>query len=155
MTQRNICVNFCLEGDKMLTKNSLEKIINNLIKEKYLNEFINLTFNYSLKKNDSINISIQSIDNDIILSIYQMGTINKIEFYHFVLNRFNNTPQISNKDYIVINYIFVKKCILQYINKKNTDNLSKFVASFSLTNKKKILLEYLPQYIVDVIIGSL
>ena len=84
-----------------------------------------------------------------------MGTINKIEFYHFVLNRFNNTPQISNKDYIVINYIFVKKCILQYINKKNTDNLSKFVASFSLTNKKKILLEYLPQYIVDVIIGSL
>lgn len=139
----------------MLTKSNLEKIINNLIRKKYLNEFINLTFNYSLEKNDRVKISVQCIDNDIILSIYQIGTINKIEFYHLVMNRFNNIPKISNKDFIVINYIFVKKCILQYSNKKSIDNLSKFIASFSLANKKKILLEYLPKYIVDVIIESL
>lgn len=138
----------------MLTSCNLNKILSNLKKETLLKEFVNLTFNYNLGKSDEVEIFVQNIDDDIILSIYQIGDINKIEFYHLLLKDRDFYKKIRiNNSVIKLNYILVKKCLLSYKNKKDCNNFEKFIISFYMDNKKEILLEYLPTYIVNVIVN--
>ena len=137
----------------MARLNNIDKIINELEKAGVLKEFINLTFSYKLQKEDTIEVYVQHINNNDILYIYQIGSKNKIEFFDFFMT--DNKiylEKIVNKN-IITNYIYINKCIELYNSKKMINNLIRFTVSFYLDNKKKILLEYLPKNIVDIIIN--
>ena len=137
----------------MARLNNIDKIINELEKAGVLKEFINLTFSYKLQKEDNIEVYVQHINNNDILYIYQIGSKNKIEFFDFFMS--DNKiylEKIVNKN-IITNYIYVKKCIKLYNKKKIINNLIRFTVSFYLDNKKEILLEYLPNNIVEIIVN--
>ena len=137
----------------MARLNNIDKIINELEKAGVLKEFINLTFSYKLQKEDNIEVYVQHINNNDILYIYQIGSKNKIEFFDFFMS--DNKiylEKIVNKN-IITNYIYVKKCIELYNDKKIINNLIRFTVSFYLDNKKEILLEYLPNNIVEIIVN--
>ena len=137
----------------MARLNNIDKIINELEKAGVLKEFINLTFSYKLQKEDNVEVYVQHINNNDILYIYQIGSKNKIEFFDFFMS--DNKiylEKIVNKN-IITNYIYVKKCIELYNDKKIINNLIRFTVSFYLDNKKEILLEYLPNNIVEIIVN--
>ena len=137
----------------MAKLNNIDKIIKELERCNYLKEFINLTFSYNLQKDDDIEVYVQHINGNDILYIYQMGSKNKIEFFDFFMTSNKiYLEKIVNKD-IITNYIYINKCIDLYNSKKMINNLIRFTVSFYLENKKKILLEYLPKNIVDIIIN--
>ena len=136
----------------MAKLNNIDKIIDELKKRNYLKEFINLTFNYKLQEEDNIEVYVQHINNDDIIYVYQTGTKNQIEFFDFFLEDNNMyLEKTVNKD-IITNYVYINKCIELYKSNNKINNLIIFTVSFYLDNKKKILLEYLPKYIVDIII---
>lgn len=137
----------------MARLNNIDKIIKELERQDCLKEFINLTFNYNLQKDDNIEVYVQHINDNDIIYIYQIGSKNKIEFFDFFMT--DNKiylEKIVNKN-IITNYIYINKCIELYNSKKMINNLIRFTVSFYLDNKKKILLEYLPKNIVDIIIN--
>lgn len=137
----------------MARLNNIDKIIKELERQDRLKEFINLTFNYNLQKDDNIEVYVQHINDNDIIYIYQIGSKNKIEFFDFFMT--DNKiylEKIVNKN-IITNYIYINKCIELYNSKKMINNLIRFTVSFYLDNKKKILLEYLPKNIVDIIIN--
>ena len=137
----------------MARLNNIDKIIKELERQDCLKKFINLTFNYNLQKDDNIEVYVQHINDNDIIYIYQIGSKNKIEFFDFFMT--DNKiylEKIVNKN-IITNYIYINKCIELYNSKKMINNLIRFTVSFYLDNKKKILLEYLPKNIVDIIIN--
>lgn len=137
----------------MARLNNIDKIIKELERQDCLKEFINLTFNYNLQKDDNIEVYVQHINDNDIIYIYQIGSKNKIEFFDFFMT--DNKiylEKIVNKN-IITNYIYINKCIELYNSKRMINNLIRFTVSFYLDNKKKILLEYLPKNIVDIIIN--
>ena len=137
----------------MARLNNIDKIIKELERQDCLKEFINLTFNYNLQKDDNIEVYVQHINDNDIIYIYQIGSKNKIEFFDFFMS--DNKiylEKIVNKN-IITNYIYVKKCIELYNDKKIINNLIRFTVSFYLDNKKEILLEYLPNNIVEIIVN--
>ena len=137
----------------MARLNNIDKIIKELERQDCLKEFINLTFNYNLQKDDNIEVYVQHINDNDIIYIYQIGSKNKIEFFDFFMT--DNKiylEKIVNKN-IITNYIYINKCIELYNSKKMINNLIRFTVSFYLDNKKKILLEYLPKNIVYIIIN--
>ena len=137
----------------MARLNNIDKIIKELERQDCLKEFINLTFNYNLQKDDNIEVYVQHINDNDIIYIYQIGSKNKIEFFDFFMT--DNKiylEKIVNKN-IITNYIYINKCIELYNSKKMINNLIRFTVSFYLDNKKEILLEYLPKNIVDIIIN--
>ena len=136
----------------MAKLNNLDKIIEELKKNNYLKEFINLTFNYDLQKEDNIEVYIQHINENDIIYIYQIGAKNQIEFFDFFLEESNIYLEKMVSKGIITNYVYVNKCIELYNTNTKINNLIRFTVSFYLDNKKKILLEYLPKYIVDIII---
>ena len=137
----------------MARLNNIDKIIKELERQDYRKEFINLTFNYNLQKDDNIEVYVQHINDNDIIYVYQIGSKNRIEFFDFFMT--DNKiylEKIVNKN-IITNYIYINKCIELYNSKKMINNLIRFTVSFYLDNKKKILLEYLPKNIVDIIIN--
>ena len=137
----------------MARLNNIDKIIKELERQDRLKEFINLTFNYNLQKDDNIEVYVQHINDNDIIYVYQIGSKNRIEFFDFFMT--DNKiylEKIVNKN-IITNYIYINKCIELYNSKKMINNLIRFTVSFYLDNKKKILLEYLPKNIVDIIIN--
>ena len=62
----------------MAKLNNIDKIIEELKKNNYLKEFINLTFNYNLHEEDNIEVYVQHIKDDDVIYIYQIGSKNKI-----------------------------------------------------------------------------
>ncbi len=137
----------------MARLNNIDKIIKELERQDCLKEFINLTFNYNLQKDDNIEVYVQHINDNDIIYVYQIGSKNRIEFFDFFMT--DNKiylEKIVNKN-IITNYIYINKCIELYNSKKMINNLIRFTVSFYLDNKKKILLEYLPKNIVDIIIN--
>lgn len=136
----------------MAKLNNIDKIIEELKKHNYLKEFINLTFNYSLHEEDNIEVYVQHIKDDDVIYIYQIGTKNQIEFFDFFLEDNNIYLEKIVSKGIITNYIYIKKCIELYNTNNKVNNLIRFAVSFYLDNKKKILLEYLPKYIVDIIV---
>lgn len=136
----------------MAKLNNIDKIIEKLKKNNYLKEFINLTFNYSLHDEDNIEVYVQHIKNDDVIYIYQIGTKNQIEFFDFFLEDKNIYLEKMVSKGIITNYVYINKCIELYNTNNKVNNLIRFTVSFYLDNKKKILLEYLPKYIVDIIV---
>ena len=137
----------------MARLNNIDKIIKELERQDCLKKFINLTFNYNLQKDDNIEVYVQHINDNDIIYVYQIGSKNRIEFFDFFMT--DNKiylEKIVNKN-IITNYIYINKCIELYNSKKMINNLIRFTVSFYLDNKKKILLEYLPKNIVDIIIN--
>lgn len=133
---------------------NIREIINKLDEKKYLNEFINLTFNYNLKKTDSVVVYVQDIDDTQILYIYEKYNKNRMQFYEFLMEESPVYLKKISSFNIITNFIYINKCLEIYQNEKNHNNLIKFVASFFMTNQKKVLMEYLPIYIVDIIVSS-
>ena len=136
----------------MAKLNNIDKIIEELNKNNYLKEFINLTFNYSLHEEDNIEVYVQHIKDDDVIYIYQIGTKNQIEFFDFFLEDKNIYLEKMVSKGIITNYVYINKCIELYNTNNKVNNLIRFAVSFYLDNKKKILLEYLPKYIVDIIV---
>ena len=136
----------------MARLNNIDKIIKELERQDCLKEFINLTFNYNLQEEDNIEVYVQHIKEDDILYIYQIGSKNQIEFYDFFLENNNIYLEKMISRGIITNYVYINKCIELYSTNNKVNNLIRFTVSFYLDNKKKILLEYLPKYIVDIII---
>ena len=137
----------------MARLNNIDKIIKELERQDCLKEFINLTFNYNLQKDDNIEVYVQHINDNDIIYVYQTCSKKRIEFFDFFMT--DNKiylEKIVNKN-IITNYIYINKCIELYNSKKMINNLIRFTVSFYLDNKKKILLEYLPKNIVDIIIN--
>lgn len=133
---------------------NIREIINKLDEKKYLNEFINLTFNYNLKKTDSVVVYVQDIDDTQILYIYEKYNKNRMQFYEFLMEESPIYLKKISSFNIITNFIYINKCLEIYQNEKNHNNLIKFVASFFMTDQKKVLMEYLPIYIVDIIVSS-
>lgn len=133
---------------------NIREIINKLDEKKYLNEFINLTFNYNLKKTDSVVVYVQDIDDTQILYIYEKYNKNRMQFYEFLMEESPVYLKKISSFNIITNFIYINKCLEIYQNEKNHNNLIKFVASFFMTDQKKVLMEYLPIYIVDIIVSS-
>lgn len=131
---------------------NINNIINELKENNYLREFINLTFNCEISNDNEVEIGVQEIEDNNILFIYQIGKYNKIEFYDFFMKD-NNVylDKLINRN-IIINYVYINKCIDLYLTNTYVNNFIRFIVSFYLDNKKKILLEYLPEYIVNIII---
>lgn len=136
----------------MAKLNNIDKIIEELKKNNYLKEFINLTFNYSLHEEDNIEVYVQHIKDDDVIYIYQIGTKNQIEFFDFFLEDKNIYLEKMVSKGIITNYVYINKCIELYNTNNKVNNLIRFAVSFYLDNKKKKLLEYLPKYIVDIIV---
>ena len=136
----------------MAKLNNIDKIIEELKKNNYLKEFINLTFNYSLHEEDNIEVYVQHIKDDDVIYIYQIWTKNQIEFFDFFLEDKNIYLEKMVSKGIITNYVYINKCIELYNTNNKVNNLIRFAVSFYLDNKKKILLEYLPKYIVDIIV---
>lgn len=131
---------------------NIDNIINDLKENNYLKEFINLTFNCAINNDEEVEMGVQEIEDNNILFIYQMGKYNKIEFYDFFMKD-NNVylDKLINRN-VTINYVYINKCIDLYLTNTYVNNFIRFIVSFYLNNKKKILLEYLPEYIVNIII---
>lgn len=136
----------------MAKLNNIDKIIEELKKHDYLKEFINLTFNYNLHEDDNIEVYVQHIKDDDVIYIYQIGTKNQIEFFDFFLEDNNIYLEKMVSKGIITNYVYINKCIELYNTNNKVNNLIRFTAAFNLDNKKKILLEYLPEYIVNIIV---
>lgn len=136
----------------MAKLNNIDKIIEELKKHDYLKEFINLTFNYNLHEDDNIEVYVQHIKDDDVIYIYQIGTKNQIEFFDFFLEDNNIYLEKMVSKGIITNYVYINKCIELYSTNNKVNNLIRFTAAFYLDNKKKILLEYLPEYIVNIIV---
>lgn len=136
----------------MAKLNNIDKIIEELKKNNYLKEFINLTFNYNLHEEDNIEVYVQHIKDDDVIYIYQIGTKNQIEFFDFFLEDNNIYLEKMVSKGIITNYVYINKCIELYNTNNKVNNLIRFAVSFYLDNKKKILLEYLPEYIVNIIV---
>lgn len=136
----------------MAKLNNIDKIIEELKKHDYLKEFINLTFNYNLHEDDNIEVYVQHIKDDDVIYIYQIGTKNQIEFFDFFLEDNNIYLEKMVSKGIITNYVYINKCIELYNTNNKVNNLIRFAVAFYLDNKKKILLEYLPKYIVDIIV---
>ena len=131
---------------------NINNIINELKENNYLREFINLTFNCDISNDNEVEIGVQEIEDNNILFIYQMGKYDKIEFYDFFMKDNNiYLDKLINRN-ITINYVYINKCIDLYLTNTYVNNFIRFIVSFYLDNKKKILLEYLPEYIVNIII---
>lgn len=131
---------------------NIDNIIKDLKENNYLKEFITLTFNCRINNDDEVEMGVQEIEDNNILFIYQMGKYNKIEFFDFFMKD-NNVylDKLINRN-ITINYVYINKCIDLYLTNTYVNNFIRFIVSFYLDNKKKILLEYLPEYIVNIII---
>lgn len=131
---------------------NIDNIINDLKENNYLKEFINLTFNCKINNDEEVEMGVQEIEDNNILFIYQMGKYDKIEFYDFFMKDNNiYLDKLINRN-ITINYVYINKCIDLYLTNTYVNNFIRFIVSFYLDNKKKILLEYLPKYIVNIII---
>ena len=66
----------------MARLNNIDKIIKELERQDRLKEFINLTFNYNLQKDDNIEVYVQHINDNDIIYVYQIGSKNRIEFFY-------------------------------------------------------------------------
>jgi len=134
---------------------NIERIINELKEENYLKEFINLTFNYQLTDEDFFEVYVQNIKDDDVIYIYDYISTSRFQFYEFVMEQRDvYLEKLCNKN-IIINYVYIEECINLYISKKYINNLIRFVVAFFLDEKRKILSEYLPSYIVDIIIKNI
>lgn len=133
----------------MLKNNDIDRAIMRLRKKGYLREFINQTFNYKIEENDKFDFHLQKINEDAIMYIYERREKNLINAYEFIDKDNDVYMEKSIYQGVILNKVYIKKCIKMYEKNLIIDNLILFVAALNSDNSKGILLEYLDKKIVE------
>jgi len=132
---------------------NLNNIISILYNNNLLNQFIYLTFNYSIETDFIVNV--KYYPNSISIYIYDHIKSNRLNIYNFI-NKPNDKiiDIIKEKNNIIINNIYLKS-----INYKSSElsNLEKFTSIFKTNSIDTLnnLLNYLPKEIKRIIIKNI
>jgi len=111
-------------------KEIFRQILIKLMEKGLLNEFISITFNYSLKENDFIYAQYKIIDNNVMLDIFDNNKKNRFNAYIFVEDSDSILLEKEiNKD-TSITFLYLDNCYKKYKQNKKLSNTLKLAASF-------------------------
>ena len=111
-------------------KEIFRQVLISLMNNGYLNEFISITFNYSLEDNDFVFAQYKIIDNNVILDIFDNNVENRFNAYVFVENSNDILIEKQVNKSASITYLYIDNCYKKFKEKKRLSNLLKLAASF-------------------------
>jgi len=121
-------------------KEIFRQILIKLMNEGYLNDFISITFNYSLKDNDFIYAQYKIIDNNVILDIFDNNIKNRFNAFIFVEDSENVLIEKEVNINTSITYLYIDNCYKKFKDNKKMSNLLKLAASFRVKDMNEFSL---------------
>lgn len=139
-------------------KEIFRDILFDLIDNGYLNDFINITFNYDLKENDYVYIQCKINDDNVILNIFDNNNGNRFNAYVFDFGVSNILFEKQIDNDVCVMRIYVNNCYRKCKSEVVSSNLFRVSSLFVVKSTKEfedIIKGIYPKEIKEIIYGKI